>query len=263
MSSPSAPDEPEPMTAAQRPAPAPLAFWLAIALTLASPAPAERLDEGLYDVHLGGFRVGLVALTGYQNATRYRAEARIESAGLAGLVRRVRYDALSEGAVVAGRFTPLRYEEDADTGRRQSRSVMEYEGGVPRIVHYESNRDAGDRGAPLDPASQGGTLDPMTALYLMLRDATGGEICRLAFEMFDGRRRSRVQFDAAAAAPGEDGSLTCPGEYRRIEGFALRDMGEMQVFPFEVTYDPPAGGQRRVKRVRIETLYGTAVLLRR
>lgn len=251
------------MPGPRRPATALPALLLTLALGAAAPAQAERQDEGQFDVHLGGFRVGLVALSGYQNATRYRAEARIESAGLAGLLRRVRYDARAEGEVVAGRFAPLRYEEDADTGRRQSRSVMEYVGGVPRIVLYESNRESEPRGEPLDPAEQGGTLDPMTALYLMLRDVPGEETCRLAFEMFDGRRRSLMRFDAASASPAEDGTLTCAGEYRRIAGFPMRDMGEMAVFPFEVTYAPAEGGDRRVMRVRIETLYGTAVLLRR
>jgi hypothetical protein len=81
--------------------------------------------------------------------------------------------------------------------------------------------------------------------------------------MFDGRRRSLMRFDEASAAEAEDGSLTCAGEYRRIEGFALRDMGEREAFPFEITYGPAEDGARRVQRVRIETLMGTAVLLRR
>lgn len=242
-----------------------LAAWLAAGPGAGAGAGAdERRDAAAFDVYLGGFRVGLVSLAAAEDGARYRAEARIESAGLAGFLRRVRYDARAEGEVRDGRHLPLRYEEDADTGRRQSRSVMAYEAGVPRVVEYESNRDRGGRGEPLDPATQGGTLDPLTTLYLALRDVAPGEECSLDVELFDGRRRGRMRhLDAGAAQPVAEGEVTCQGEYRRIEGFSLRDMGEMAEFPFQVTYRPNGGGLLQVAIVRVETLYGQATLVRR
>lgn len=240
-------------------APALLAVWLAVGA-----AAAERRDAAVFDVFLGGFRVGRVSLDASEDAERYRAAARIESTGLAGFLRRVRYDARAEGVLQDGRHLPLRYEEDADTGRRQSRSVMEYDGGVPRVVEYQSTRDRGGRGEPLDPATQGGTLDPLTTLYLALRDVAAEEACGLDVELFDGRRRGRMRhLDAAPPEAAAGGEVTCLGEYRRIEGFSLRDMGEMAEFPFQVTYRPNGGGLLQVAIVRVETLYGQATLVRR
>ncbi|MCL4187740.1 MAG: DUF3108 domain-containing protein [Rhodobacteraceae bacterium] len=241
-----------------------LAPALTVACLAAGAAAAERSDAAQFDVYLGGFRVGHVSLAAAEGDGRYSAEARIESAGLAGLLRRVRYDARAEGQLRGGRHHPMRYEEEADTGRRQSRSVMEYEGGVPRIVAYESNRTSERRGTPLDPAGQGGTLDPMTALYLALRDVVPAELCALDLELFDGRRRSRMwHYPGQEPVPDGDGAVTCRGEYRRIEGFTLRDMGEMAEFPFAVTYQPDGEGRHAVAIVRVTTLYGQATLVRR
>ncbi|MCC6304949.1 MAG: DUF3108 domain-containing protein [Rhodobacteraceae bacterium] len=235
-----------------------------LVILLAGTAAGERRDVARFDVYLGGFRVGRVSLEASEDAGRYEAAARIESAGLAGFLRRVRYDARAEGRVEDGRHLPSRYEEDADTGRRQSRAVMDYAGGVPHLVEYRSDRTSERRGEPLDPATQGGTLDPMTALYLALRDVAPGELCGLDVELFDGRRRSRMWHTGAReAAADAAGAVTCAGEYRRIEGFTLRDMGERDSFPFRVTYRPEAGGRMAVDLVRVETLYGLATMVRR
>lgn len=232
-----------------------------LAAALLAPARAATRDEGRFDVYYGILYIGHLGLAAEQHGARYSVRTVIESGGLAGLFRRARYDARSEGLWQRGRPVPLRYEEEADTGRRQSRAVIAYENGVPRLLEYDTSRDADRQGERLDPASQGGTLDPNTALWLALRDVEAGEVCRLDIEMFDGRRRSRMQFVEAVAAP--DGRVVCRGEYRRLAGFALRDMGEKTRFPFEVTFAPLPDGRMRAVEAKVETLFGRAWLTRR
>ena len=57
--------------------------------------------------------------------------------------------------------------------------------------------------------------------------------------------------------------MICQGEYRRIAGFSKRDMEEKTAFPFTLTYAPTADGQMHVELVEMETLYGTARMVRR
>lgn len=221
-------------------------------------APADRRDEHVWTVSLLGLHAGTVRLSGEERGGRYSVALDMRSEGAGATVRRVRFLATSEGRVNNGRYAPARYEENADTGRRQSRSVMEYSGGVPRITFYEASAD--HRPDRLDPATQGGTLDPATSLYAILRDQPRAAACTAAVVTFDGRRRSQTRL----ADPQPDGErIVCRGEYRRLDGFSPEDMAERTRFPFTLIYEPGPGGLMRVAEVRLRTLYGAAVMKRR
>lgn len=227
---------------------------------VAAPAAqsAERLQEGQFDLVLRGIRAAVLTYRGAENAGSYAVSGRLESAGLAHMMRRMRYDAKVQGRRQGARFLPGRYEEEADTGKRQQRAVMAWRGGVPVVEKVLPAREAGD--TDLDPATQRGTVDPLTALYATLRDVPAGEACRSDVTMFDGRRRSQLRLSAPEASAGQ---ITCAGEYRRLAGFSEREMAERSRFPFRLTYAPAEGGMVRVVEVSMETIYGRAVLRRR
>lgn len=230
---------------------------IGLVLALALPGVA-RADEAVFDLSIRGIRAGTLTFDGQVGDGRYAVTGRLESAGLVGLVRAVRYDGQAQGAHKAGRYTPARYVERADTGRRQSEAVMDYKRGVPQVKVYNPPRAAGDGG--LDPAKQGGTVDPLTAMFATLRDVPQGQECNLSLKLFDGKRRSQVTLGAPTAA---EGGVACPGEYRRVAGFSEEDMAEKSRFPFTVYLEPAAGGTMRVREVVMESLYGNARLKRR
>lgn len=221
---------------------------------LAAPAWAE---QAVFDLSIRGLRAGTLSFAGQEAEGQYSVTGRLESAGLVGMVRRVRYDGQAQGTVRAGRFTPTRYSEAADTGRRQSESVMEYRRGVPQVKVYNPPRELGSGG--LDPATQGGTVDPLTALFATLRDVPAGQECNLSLTLFDGKRRSQIMLGAPQPV---EGGVACPGEYRRLEGFSADDMAEKSRFPFTVQM-VPAGDMMQVTEVTMESLYGKARLKRR
>ncbi|MFN7269001.1 MAG: DUF3108 domain-containing protein, partial [Cereibacter sp.] len=108
---------------------------LALAVLAAGFAASSCAAEApvVFDLSIRGIRVGTLSFSGEAAGGRYAVSGRLESTGLAGLVRRVRYDGQAEGSLRQGRFTPARYSEQADTGRRQSQSVMEYRRGIPQV----------------------------------------------------------------------------------------------------------------------------------
>lgn len=228
------------------------------AFILAVPAGAQQVDEARFDVVLRGLTAGQLVFRGEQSGNRYAVAGKVESTGLIGRLVRFSYDATSRGAVRNGRYTPSQYTEAADTGKRQSTSVMRYRSGVPQVQEITPPRDP----APydLDPKTQGGTVDPLTTLYAILRDVTPDQACNTRVIMFDGRRRS--QFTLNAPERQADGSVRCAGEYRRLAGFSPEDMAERSRFPLTMTLEP-VGGALRVMEVRTPTLYGDAVLRRR
>lgn len=232
---------------------------LTFALLLAAPlAHAEPVtDRHSYAITLAGIRAATLTLSGTEEAGRYRVEGNLESNGLAAIVRRVRYLAQASGSVADRRYLPARYTELFDTPRRQSEAVLTYDKGVPRIVSVKPLPSPDSEA--LDPAAQGSTVDPMTALYAVLRDTPRGQACHLTLQIFDGRRRSEVTL-ANPSPQGE--TLRCTGEYRRIAGFTEKEMRERTRFPFTATLAPIEGDRLRVVEVRVETIFGRATLRR-
>lgn len=231
-------------------------------LALPAGGMAAQADQGTFDLHIRGVTAGVLVFTGKNDGKSYSVAGKLESTGIAAMLRRVRYEAGAAGRIGNGRWTPARYEEQADTGKRQSQSRLEYRGGIPREMLKASRA-----GVPnyVDPATQKGTVDPLTALYALLRAVPPAEACRLKLTMFDGARRSQIAL--AAAEQGADG-VSCAGEYRRIAGFSDKEMAEKTRFAFRVTYgpaegDPAKAGMVQVVQVTMETLYGRASLTRR
>lgn len=233
-----------------------LASAVLAAVLAASSSHAQ--DPVVFDLSIRGIRAGTLSFSGQATEGRYAVSGRLESAGLVGLVRQVRYDGQAEGSLRQGRFTPVRYREQADTGKRQSESVMEYRRGIPQVKVYNPPRDLQVDG--IDPATQGGTVDPLTALFATLRDMPPGEECNRTLTMFDGKRRSQLVLGTAATV---DGGTTCPGEYRRLAGFSAGDMAEKTRFPFTLRLGPAPSGLMQVEEVTMESIYGNARLKRR
>jgi len=233
---------------------------LVLAVTMAAPAPsfAGAKDTGTFDIYIRGIRAAALTFNGAEANGRYAAAGKLQAAGIVGLLFKVEYDAASKGRVHGGAYVPSRYSEVANTGKRQSESVMEYKSGVPQVKTYKPAREV--RVGDVKPASQKGTIDPMTAIYAALRDVPKDQICALNVKMFDGARRSQIKFSNPVA---EDEGFVCDAEYRRLKGFTAAELAERSKFPFKVKYVPLESGDYRVTKVTMETLYGSAVMNRR
>ena len=231
-----------------------------LTLLLSGPqAQAQTTDNGTFDLKIRGITAGVLAFSGTVNGRGYAVAGKLESTGIIAAIRKVRYDAKAHGSISGSNFTPTRYEEKANTGKRVSESVMEYRSGVPQVKTYSPAREP--RTGDVDPATQKGTVDPLTALYAMLRDVPADQACTFSVFMFDGQRRSQIQL--GSANPSGD-TITCAGEYRRLQGFSDKEMAEKQRFAFTLTYRPAAtAGMVRVTEVAMDSLYGRAALTRR
>jgi hypothetical protein len=229
-----------------------------VVLLIGLPVHAQQVDEGRFDVILRGIKAGQLVFRGEQSGTRYAVAGKVESTGLIGRLVRFSYDATARGTVNGTGYIPNRYTEDADTGKRQSSSSILYKAGVPQVEVIKPPRAP----APFDlnPATQGGTVDTLTALYAILRDVAPDTACKAKIVMFDGRRRT--QLTLTDPKKQENGTLKCSGEYTRLAGFSPEDMAERSRFPLTMTLSP-AGDKLRVTEVRTPTLYGDAVLRRR
>ena len=228
-------------------------FGLAAAMCLSgAPALADGSTNAQFKVSIRGLTAGTLTVKGTENGGSYSTTGVLKSGGLVGFLAKVTYVAQAKGAVRGTTFRPSRYDETADTGKRKSKTTMTYSGGVPRVVTGET----GD----LNPASQGGTVDPQTAIYAAFRDVNKAEVCNLNVQMFDGKRRSQVRL----RSPRADGEMIkCDGEYRRLKGFSAKDMAEKTRFPFNLYYAKVGEDRYRVEKVVTQTLFGNATMTRR
>ena len=231
---------------------------MAAALCAAGAAAAQTTDNASFDLRIRGISAGSLVFSGVQEGAGYAVNGKLQSGGLVGMLKRVRYDAQAQGRISKGRYVPSSYSEAADTGKRQSQAVMGYRAGVPQVTQYQPAQKP--RSYDVDPSTQGGTVDPLTALYATLRDVDAGQECNRSLQIFDGRRRTELVLGAPQATAA---GVSCAGEFRRVAGYSADDMAEKTRFPFTLSYAPVEGGRMRVVEVATDTLYGRATLTRR
>lgn len=237
------------------------AGWASIALGLfavLSPPANAQTDGGEFDLLIRGIKAATFSFAAQQDGSAYAVTGAVQTSALTALIKRLQYQGAATGTVFKGRYSPTHYKEAADTGRRQSDATLAYAGGVPRVTAYSPavQPQSGD----VDPASMGGSVDPLTALYATMRAVDAGAECNLSLDLFDGKRASTLQIGAPLAVAD---TVTCVGAYIRVQGFTAKEMAKQPRFPFTLTYAPVGTGQMQVVQVISETIYGKVTLKRR
>ncbi len=215
-------------------------------------------EEMAFQIKLRGITAGTLVLTGAVEGGRYQVSGQIESTGLVRILRAFGYSGMAQGQVRTGRLVPERYEGRGYVGQRKGEVLIDYPGGVPRVLRYVSSRLAGPDSP--DPASQTDAMDQLSAGFALLRDVSAEEACRFDAAVFDGRRRSSLRL---AKRADTEGGVICRGEYQRQLGYTEEELAQKARFPLEVVYAPTEAGTLRVAEVRFSSLYGPLVLDRR
>ena len=223
----------------------------------AANAQSVQNNQGTFDVSIGGIKAGHLAFSANFSQREYAVTGEILTSGLIGTLSPLTYNATVHGRLQRSGYTPAHYQMTASNGRQDIFATLTYQNGVPRVSQIYPDPPA--RSYDIDPADQGGTVDPLTGIFALLRDADSRTVCRLEIDLYDGRRRSHVSTsDPVASGEG----ILCSGEYRRVAGFSPQELAARGAFHFTLYY-AAAGGVFRVMRVEAETAFGNAVLLRR
>lgn len=225
---------------------------------LAAPLPALAQEtSATFDLTILGLRAGTFGYSAVERDGQYALNGRLESAGVIGAIRKIRFDGTVSGRTDGTRYTPSRYDGSNDTGRRASQASIQYSNGVPQVISYDPPREPNAR--DVDPSTQGGTVDPLTGLYLALRDLPAAEACSQRIPVFDGHRRSEFTVSGRQEAAGR---VTCDARYTRVDGYSQREMRD-PVFGLHMTYAVGEDGMARISQVTADTDYGRATLRRR
>jgi len=219
---------------------------------------AAMAESGRFAASLAGIKAGTLTYTGTEEAGRYSVQGSVRAGGLAGAFFDFAMNAAAQGRVSGNDYHPKRYDLRGHEGGEDRAVGFRYRNGVPQITPPP----IGSRPAhAADPAGQGGTLDPMTVIYAMLRDRPKELMCQLDADFFDGRRRANVRY--VKMTPLKGGKYLCEGQYRRLLGFSHKELREKPFWPISVYYAPLSDGSYRVTEMRFHTNFGSLRLGRR
>ncbi|WP_170426635.1 DUF3108 domain-containing protein [Ruegeria arenilitoris] len=232
------------------------AFRICVLLLILCLPTTVIAEQSRFALRALGVKVGEMALTSDLSTSGYAVRGRLSTTGLAGAIRRVSFVLEAQGRRDGNRFFPRLYVEDMDTGRRESRVRLEYKNGVARA----SGPKISDRGEyAVTDAQQRGAVDPLTGIFMVLRDQDAASLCMLRQKLFDGERLTEI---ALTRRIEENGQIRCLGAFTRLAGYPPGDLRTGSRFPVSVTY-VPFGDVMRATRVEAQTIYGAAVVVRK
>ena len=233
-----------------------IALFAAMLLCVAIPARADD-TRAVFDVRLLGLPVGKMQFAARERGGAYAVTGVFSASGI-GRIANAGFRLSSSGAIRNGALAPAMYDERIDTGSRRSTAEIRYAQGVPKVTGGSVREEIAADANALDAARQGGTIDPLTALWGVLRDRPRNGLCRYDVAIFDGQRRSRL---AMTGGRTEGGRTTCAGAYKRVAGFSASEMARQTVYPFTVTY-VAVGDAMRAQALSVRSTYGTATMTR-
>jgi hypothetical protein len=231
---------------------------LALCAALATPAVSETRFNATFDLYALGVRGGSITLAAVQNAREYAVAAQAQASGPFRWFRRLDMEGRSRGAVRGDSLAPANFAGQISGGRRASVAEIAYTGNLPEVLRFEPAPDR-PRPAP-DPASLPGSLDPLTAIYEVLRNRSGADLCDLDIRVYDGQRLNRLRLSGRVEATDR---VICSGEWLRLSGYRPQELERRTRFPLSISYQPSPEAGWQVDEVTVDNTFGRAVVRRR
>ena len=228
---------------------------LALPLFVAPPAFATNTDA-LFDVEAWGVKIGEFRVSGRDRSGSYDVKAGFETTGVVKQLGRIWFTMSVKGRKAGDTFVPRLYAEQVQTGRRKSSAQLDYASGFPLLTGGKLGTEDAE---VLDATAQTDTVDPLTAMFIALRDQPRAGLCKLNQPIFDVARRTIAYMTGRR----EDGDrVICTGQFRRLGGYSAKQLRQGRNSSYEVTY-VPSGSLMRVAQARVTSSRGTAILTRR
>lgn len=233
-----------------------IAFALMV-LPLFGAHSARAADtDAFFDVQAWGVKIGEFRVSGTDRSNGYSVNASFETIGLVKQLGRIWFTMSTQGQKSGGNFVPARYAERVQTGRRKSEAQIDYASGFPLLTGGKLGTEDAE---VLDATAQTDTVDPLTAMFVALRDQPRSGLCTLNQPIFDGARRT-IAYMTDRRDDGD--KVICTGQFRRLGGYSAKQLRQGRNSSFELTY-VPAGPSMRVQEARVTSSRGTATLTRR
>ena len=198
------------------------------ALLIAANTLSAKTERYSFNVFLWGIKVGELVYSIKQTSNGYDISGVLRSKGFARVVTKYKFEAQTQGKVSKLKYYPSFYSENSDTGRRKEQKSIIYQNMIPKLTSAKTPKPHWAK-----PKSQKGTVDPMTAIHLIMGDRIEETLCKQKFNLFDGARRIEIVLSEISI---QTSSAQCRGKYIRQDGYTDEEMKEGKVFPFTINY---------------------------
>ena len=204
-----------------------------------APLPPAPVDATRIDARLKGYVLGFKVIDarydGWIGADSYAVRARLGTAGLGALLRKLDVWAVTEGRWDANGLHPT-YHLQQNTDKKRRRVEMRYDYGA-RSVDVSVIPPNGSQGVPPASAPERFGADDTVSTFLNLmvrRPLLGLPTCGGAVEVFDSKQRYNLRlaerdFDADGKSGGYRGPLReCEVFYEPVSGFDPEDLPDAE-----------------------------------
>jgi hypothetical protein len=201
-----------------------------VALAAAAPLDHARAAErwtATYSVAAAGIGVMEAVVQVELGPLGYRVESEVRTRGVAAAVVSGRQRTEVEGTWGTAGPVPTRYATEGVWRGQPRRVVMEYpSGGLPRVVAMEPPNQVERR--PVPPEMTRGTVDGLSALAWLVREAQRTGSCAGEKRLYDARQVTLISSRPMGTEPVPEGTaLRCALESRVLAGSRLdRDEAE-------------------------------------
>jgi len=189
---------------------------------------SAKTEQYSFDVFLWGLKVGELVYSIKKESNQYDISGILRSKGFARVVTKYKFVAQTQGRLSKSKYYPSSYSEKSDTGRRKEEKSIVYHKMIPKITSAKAPKPHWAQ-----PKSQKGTVDPMTAIHLVMGDRTEKALCTQKINLFDGARRIGIILSKINI---QKNSAQCRGDYIRQDGYTDEEMKEGKIFPFTINY---------------------------
>jgi hypothetical protein len=215
-----------------------------------------------YSVYAAGINVVDIDSKLDLRSNWYRLDLAYHTVGLLSLFNHNQSNSFAEGSITAHGTQPLRFAAWGTLRGRPRRTVIDYVAGQPLVREQVPDNDAGREPVPV--AMQRATMDTLSAITMLVHEATATGRCDGGVSTFDGRRLLRI----TARTMGEERlgtddrssfsgmALRCDFEGRQLAGFQPDDEAAERAKPHRIQAWLAAltpGGPRLPVRVVFET----------
>ena len=189
---------------------------------------SAKTKQYSFDVFLWGLKVGELVYSIKKESNQYDISGILRYKGFARVVTKYKFVAQTQGRLSKSKYYPSSYSEKSDTGRRKEEKSIVYHKMIPKITSAKAPKPHWAQ-----PKSQKGTVDPMTAIHLVMGDRTEKALCTQKINLFDGARRIEIILSKINI---QKDSAQCRGDYIRQDGYTDEEMKEGKIFPFTINY---------------------------
>jgi hypothetical protein len=196
-------------------------------------APARAASTGSYSVEYDGFSRGLIALrlsaSVILTPTGYSGRLEFHTAGLIGFMSHVESDSHVIGHFEGNRAVPDSFGNTGSLHGVDQITVLHWKAGNPIVDKVVP--PATDTRSPVPQDQTAQTVDELSAMAAMLRQAGQTNHCEGQITTFDGRRLSRLNGHtvgpetppASAKSRYNAPALRCDLEGEQLAGFLLKE----------------------------------------